>query len=129
MIILLSIKAKKIIAIKVYAYVNVTLNLYVNLIVHLEKEHYILKYNGLYNNCLRSINWSEVFKYLQILKIKKRARGARFYDCCLCRKLTSFCCLVLQFLLSKLQDLGCEHLRPHCQRQPLLAYLLLQIRR
>ena len=129
MIILLSIKAKNVIAIKVYAYVNVTLNLYVNLIVHLEKEHYIIKYNGLYNICLRSINWSEVFKYLQILKIKKRARGARFYDCCLYRKLTSFYCLVLQFLLSKLQDLGCEHFHLRCQRLPLLAYLLLQIRR
>jgi hypothetical protein len=39
MIILLGIKAKNTTAIKVYAYVNVTLNLYVNLIVHLEKEH------------------------------------------------------------------------------------------
>ncbi|PWS56789.1 hypothetical protein DK924_04875 [Pseudoalteromonas sp. meg-B1] len=54
---------------------NVTLNLYVNLIVHLEKEHYIIKYNGLYKNCLCSTNWSEVFKYLQILKIKKTSTG------------------------------------------------------
>lgn len=59
-------QAKNIIAAKVYAYVNVTLDLYVNLTVHPKKVHYNLKYNDLYNNCLQSINWSEVYKSLQI---------------------------------------------------------------
>ncbi|GAA71712.1 hypothetical protein P20439_1790 [Pseudoalteromonas sp. BSi20439] len=44
---------------------NVILQLFVNLTIHPKKVHYSLKYSGLYTNCLRSINWSEVYKSLQ----------------------------------------------------------------